>query len=247
MFISNSQRFIFIHIPKTAGTSITYALESSFKWNDIVIGSTESGKQIAEIYRKKGFKLRKHSPATKVREVVGEDKWNDYFTFTFVRHPYTRTLSLYTYMARLLKNKRYRIKQYLHNLPIQGLRDRDPVWQWPATRAFLETRSFSEWIRSPLLLGRELGLKPQTKWIVDRDKNVIVDFVGKTEDLKADFDKIAARVGLESIALETHNPSGKPQKKERNEYFRSEDDYEYLYQLFQQDFEVFGYDSGLRL
>ena len=40
MFLSNSRKFIFIHITKAAGTSITHALEKSMGWNDLVIGST---------------------------------------------------------------------------------------------------------------------------------------------------------------------------------------------------------------
>jgi hypothetical protein len=37
MIISHTHRAIFVHIPKTAGTSISALFEPHLRWNDLVI------------------------------------------------------------------------------------------------------------------------------------------------------------------------------------------------------------------
>ena len=101
MYISQSRRFIFIHIVKAAGESVTELFDESGRWNDLPIGGTQFGEAVNRHYQKRhGF--YKHSTSQEVRSVVGEQVWNDYFTFTFVRHPYSRILSLYKYAARMV-------------------------------------------------------------------------------------------------------------------------------------------------
>ena len=46
MIISNSHKFIFVHVMKTAGTSVSAALDPWLRWNDIAIGGTRFGEQI---------------------------------------------------------------------------------------------------------------------------------------------------------------------------------------------------------
>ncbi|MBA6412293.1 sulfotransferase family 2 domain-containing protein [Parahaliea sp. F7430] len=69
---SNSKRFIFIHIPKAAGTSIRYAL-----------GEPEAG--------------RKHLPWW-VYKTANPNKYNKYYKFSFIRNPVDRLVSGYTYL-----------------------------------------------------------------------------------------------------------------------------------------------------
>jgi len=51
MILSNSKKYIFVHIPKCAGTSITRAIAPSCEWNDIILGSTEFGNEIQNAYQ----------------------------------------------------------------------------------------------------------------------------------------------------------------------------------------------------
>ncbi len=65
------QDVIFIHIPRTGGTSIEAAVGMKMGNND------------------------KHLSALELRESVGEKKWKDSFVFSFVRNPWDRIISLY--------------------------------------------------------------------------------------------------------------------------------------------------------
>jgi len=72
--IDDFHKIIFIHIPRTSGTSI-----ESFMKNDMS--------------RYKG--ILKHSNASEIFESIGENKWNDYFKFSITRNPYDMAISLY--------------------------------------------------------------------------------------------------------------------------------------------------------
>ena len=80
MFVHKSYKFIFIHNPKAAGTSI----RNSFN---------PQGYQILN----RGKDTFPHSPASIVKKRVGDEIWNEYFKLAFVRNPYDRCISFYFY------------------------------------------------------------------------------------------------------------------------------------------------------
>lgn len=70
--VSDSYKVVFVHINKTAGTSIGSAL---------------------------GLK-RHHRTASMIRDIVSDEIWNSYFKFAFVRNPWDRMVSMYEYRVR---------------------------------------------------------------------------------------------------------------------------------------------------
>jgi len=75
--ISNPHRFVFIHIPKTAGGSVRQALMR-----------TANGKKPSGIYQ--------HASATTIRD-LDKNRFNKYFSFTIVRNPWARMWSIYKF------------------------------------------------------------------------------------------------------------------------------------------------------
>jgi hypothetical protein len=73
MIINHKRRFVFVHIQKTAGTSITQALQQ-------INGSEKV--------------FRQHS----MLHVLDLDKYEDYFLFCFVRNPFDRLVSWWNMM-----------------------------------------------------------------------------------------------------------------------------------------------------
>ncbi|MCB0397046.1 MAG: sulfotransferase family 2 domain-containing protein [Flavobacteriales bacterium] len=64
------ENFIFIHIPKNAGTSV---------------------------YRALGMEVSRHYTAEEYKKMIGDKQYKEMFSFGFVRNPWERFLSLYHY------------------------------------------------------------------------------------------------------------------------------------------------------
>jgi hypothetical protein len=226
MIISNSHKFIFIHILKTAGTTITLALDSFLRWNDIALGGTSFGEKLNVLYKER-FGLLKHSTALQIKGVVGEAVWSSYFSFTFVRHPYTRMVSFYIWLEQ----------------SIARASSDAALWSWPTTQAFLESRSFSDFIRNEKFL-RSMAARPQIEWLEDSEGRRIVDFVGRFENLEEGCRIIEERVGLRLESIGHHNPSDG--RRHPADILSAEADYAHLHDIQRRDFECLGYDSEFR-
>jgi len=72
------KEFIFIHIPKTAGTSMTKIFGEAFQ---------------------------KHNTAKEVIEIIGKKKWNNAYKFTVVRNPWDKVFSWYKFRVKLNQSK----------------------------------------------------------------------------------------------------------------------------------------------
>lgn len=236
MIINNSKKYIFVHISKNAGTSITIALERLCKWNDIVLGSTSFGEGIEPFYRQK-FNLHKHSTSKEIIDQIGAHEWKSFFSFAFVRHPYERAVSTYTFFRKMLAEDRalHPLLKWLNRFRKKS------IFSWEIITAILETKSFSEFIRHPGFVSAPAA-RPQYRWIYDDNGKKLVDFIGRMERIDQDFDHLIRKIGYKNINLERKNVSNTTKKY--SQYCYKEDDLVYLYKLYQKDFDLFQYDRN---
>lgn len=236
MIVSHTRRFVFVHIHKTAGESITATLEPELSERDLVVStglprSAQGNSPMSE----QSLPLYKHSMARDIRRHLGDETWQAYFTFSFVRHPVDRAVSLYRYIARMAATQppspAQRVRRMLRPDP------NDPR-RWPGMKAFRAVESFSEFIRHPLL-EQARGMPPQSESLCDTNGVVIVDFVGRFERLEEDFRHVQERIGLGPRLLQWEN-SARAVALPRAEV--TDDDRAYLADRFSQDFERFGYE-----
>ncbi len=100
MIISPARNFIFVHIPKTGGTSLALALEARAHKDDILIGDTPKAKKRKG--RLKGAETRgrlwKHSTLADIEGLVTPTFIRGAFTVTLVRNPWDRVVSLYHWL-----------------------------------------------------------------------------------------------------------------------------------------------------
>ena len=100
MILSHGRKYIFIHIPKTGGTSMALALESRAMKDDILLGDTP--KATRRRHRVKDVKtagrLWKHATLSDIDGLITPEQAARYFTFTLVRNPWDRVVSYYHWL-----------------------------------------------------------------------------------------------------------------------------------------------------
>lgn len=100
MIISEGRAYIFVHIPKTGGTSMALALEARAMAGDILVGDTP--KALRRRRRLKRLQPRgrlwKHSTLADIEGVLTPAQIAAMFTFTIVRNPWDRAVSYYHWL-----------------------------------------------------------------------------------------------------------------------------------------------------
>jgi hypothetical protein len=177
--------FIFIHINKTGGSSIEKALNLPFE----------------------------HLTATEKIKQVGIEKWQQKFTFSFVRNPYDKVCSHY----------RYRVKTNQTKLKENPL-------------------SFAKWVQltygqqDPFYCDNIKMFLPQHQWMCDTNGKLLVNQVYKFENLSQDFTRLCKKLNLKATL-----PHLKPSKPVNYQSFYDESTKATVEAYFEQDFKMFNY------
>jgi hypothetical protein len=108
--ISFQKRFLFVHIPKTAGNSIQSVLREYSEDELVVLRSEQDGIERFGLRNPK-YKIKKHSTLAEYRDALGETEFGNLYRFTCVRNPWDRMVSYYftpTQKAEALDRKKFR-------------------------------------------------------------------------------------------------------------------------------------------
>lgn len=174
--ISDKYKCVFIHIPKTAGTSIEKKLEHF----DHLAPGVQDHSTIKEVEPQSLFEVVSsissldwptisRSIKKKIRDRrSGFDRtYTAYFKFSFVRNPWARAFSWYKNVMRDDHHK----KRF----------------------GIVDELSFNAFIHQ---FGGKYELKPQMHWLRDKTGSIPMDYIGKFENLNRDFEIIAEKIGL---------------------------------------------------
>jgi hypothetical protein len=101
MLISHSKKFIFIHVPKTGGTSIMYAL-----WDYACTPDSVGAGRPTALNSPCSDQFDKHVTTAELKAQLPRKIFRGYFKFMFVRNPWDLAVSYYHFYSQ---NKEHRL------------------------------------------------------------------------------------------------------------------------------------------
>ncbi len=222
MPISHDKKFIFVHLVKTAGDSIEKSLGLQ-KDNELYGFEDKEGKyykNIGGMFLNSikgidgGMKCLQHLTASQIKGRYSEEIWNSYYKFSFVRNPWDIVVSQYSYI-------------------IQNRKDLYKVW------GVNQSTSFHDFV-----MNAKVGCFPQFMFLcsqydclVDENGDVLVDFIGRFENLEQDFKKVCEKIGIE-VDLKKTNSTDRGNYRD----YYDEETKKRISDIFKKDIEYFSYE-----
>ena len=231
--ISHLHSALFVHVPKCGGQSVEqfFLRAQGLDWSrraelclrrnkDPERGPPRLAHMTSEEYVRLGY--------------LGQDEFERYFKFSFVRNPWARLVSEYRYRSR-----------YAHQFSFK-------------------TFVFKKMPR-PSWNDRYRHVMPQCRYLTNAHGELLVDFVGRFENLQADFSRVCEALGLGPAGLPRVNVSqghegglfsrkalyrlagalrghvGSPDLKDYRAYYDDETR-EKVAEIYREDIQMFGYE-----
>lgn len=206
--ISHRKKFIFIHIYKTAGTSVTSVLapyDDNPLLNHPFVRTVRNRIGLAS-YNIMGFtSFEHHATALMVKNRIEKSTYDEFFKFAFVRNPWDMQVSLYHYM---LKNKAH------------------------PQHSLIKKMSFDEYIEWRV----ECDVHLQKEFVVDETGNIIIDFIGRFENLSDDVRTICKNIDIEYTLPDLNKSNHRDYKVYYNAKTRK-----LIHDAYIDDIDIFGY------
>lgn len=215
MLISYTHKFIFFHVAKVAGTSIREALKDYAQEPDKfkIARPPKMLKGKPNPLYEMWFNSFWHAKAKDAKKELSPEIYNDFYKFAFVRNPWSWQVSMYNFMIKE--------KIYENNRP------------WVTFEEYLEWVAIT---KKPYPMGTP---KLQKDNITDTNGEIIVDFIGRYEDLAQDFQAVCNVLNLQA-SLPHVNQSSHTQRDYREYY--NEKTKKLVAEQFEEDIKLFCYD-----
>ncbi|KXI30820.1 sulfotransferase family 2 domain-containing protein [Paraglaciecola hydrolytica] len=215
MLLSHRYNFLYIHIAKTGGTSMRAAL-NKLRWTDPMYYLMFPCHKISQLSgHKTASKLPRHAGVIAAKEMLPAAVFDNLFKFAFVRNPWDLQVSSYHHIQ----------KEAPHLL--SGI------------------NNFSEFIHykldanRPAIFHFDISTKRQTDHLVDLDGKIVVDFIGRYENLSEDFIQVQQRLNLKQLTM-PHKRKAPKRDADYRQYY-SDETAEKVARYFAKDIRLLNY------
>ena len=179
-----------------------------------------AGTAVLEAIGKKGEGGRNHLPWY-VYYTSNHLKFRNYYKFSFVRNPWDRAYSAYEYL-------------------LNGGNQHEDIKVSEMIRKFDD---FNDFVVNGLgqgMLRNHLMFAPQSDFIIGPTGEIVVDFVGRFENLNEDFSILADKLGVNPV-LKKQNVNSKKKKNNYIQAYCTNESINIVANIYKQDITVFGY------
>ena len=214
MLLSNKYKFLFVHIAKTGGTSVRAAL-APLRWKDpLYIPQFVASRFSHWTGHRIAVKLPRHAKIITAKEMLPKEFFDELFKFAFVRNPWDLQVSSYHHIRRE--------RPHL----MAGHEDFESFLRWKLDPD------------RPYQYHIDTSIERQVDYLKDLDGTILVDFIGKYENLQEDFEEVCRRIGIKIPAL-PHKRQARDREDFRNYY--TDLTAQMVRERFAEDIEIFGY------
>jgi hypothetical protein len=191
MILSTGRHYLFIHAPKTGGTSMALALEARAMKDDVMLGDTP--KAINRRRRLKDVQTRgrlwKHATLADLDGLVTPQMLAGLFVFTMVRNPWDRLVSYYHWL---------RMQRFDH--PVVGL---------------AQVLSFHDFALHPQVCAM-LRANPAQHYVTDATGAARCDLFIRLEHMATDIAPLEAHLGF---SLDLPHANRSPRDADYRRYY----------------------------
>ena len=177
MLVSEKRRFLFVHVQKTGGVTVSRLLQQTVP------------------------DTRAESSHMRLRETIEREKIPEgAFRFAFVRNPWDRLVSWYTMIDRARKERlsweedSVQRRRFRHN-PLY----RSVLLHAPTFEDFIKNCTQTHMIRG---VPHSFAFD-QLSYVTDENGEMLADFVGRFERFEEDLTRVFERLGLPVPAIPT--------------------------------------------
>ena len=213
--IIHEYKFIFIHVAKCAGCSISNSMKNSFNEKISVVGRM-SGHHTVVNYEKKFSHL-----------------FDEYFKFAFVRNPWDRIVSAYEDSPITMENipKFEKFIDILYKKKSLFFERKSILWH-------------KDYLKIPDLPRALIHFWPAHLCLRNEKGELKMDFIGRFENLQKDFNEICESIGLPLYKLSHHNQR-KTKSRTRRSFYKdlyNDKTINQVGEIYKDDIELFGYE-----
>ena len=214
MLLSLRYGFLFVHIAKTGGTSVRAALQP-LRWRDPWYIPQFICSRLSHLTGHRiGSKFPRHAKIIAAKEMLPHELFEELFKFALVRNPWDLQVSSYHHISRERPQLMIGIKDF---------------------PSFIRYKLDPE---RPYQFHMDTSIELQSDYVRGLDGKILVDFIGRYENLEADFQEACTRIGIRAPAL-PHKRRAAERKSYRDYY--DDDTAEMVAKHFAADVEAFGY------
>jgi hypothetical protein len=215
MLLSPRYQFLFVHIAKTAGTSVRAALERVRRRDPYYWLMFPCHRLSHLTGHRLGTKFPRHAKAIAAKEMLPKEFYDSLFKFAFVRNPWDLQVSSFHHIRR--ERPHY----------MQGRDDFESFLRWKLDPG------------RPYQYHIDTSIERQSDYVIDLHGNLILDFVGRYERLQDDFAEACRCIGIACPAL-PHRRQATDRERDYRAYYSAETA-DLVAAHFQPDIERFGY------